>query len=47
MSGMDAISILENLGLQVEYKGIGKVREQSLKAGQKLSKNQKIILQLS
>lgn len=47
MSGMDAISILENLGLQVEYKGIGKVKEQSLKAGQKLSKNQKIILQLS
>ena len=47
MSGMDAVSLLENLGLQVEYKGNGKVREQSLKAGQKLSKNQKIILQLS
>ncbi|MDP5043750.1 MAG: transpeptidase family protein [Leeuwenhoekiella sp.] len=47
MSGMDAVSILENLGLQVEYRGNGKVREQSLKAGQKLSKNQKIILQLS
>ncbi len=47
MSGMDAVSLLENLGLQVEFSGSGKVKSQSLKAGQKLSKNQKIILQLS
>ena len=38
---------LENLGLKVEFSGSGKVKSQSLKAGQKLSKNQKIILQLS
>lgn len=30
MSGMDAISILENLGLEVEVKGNGKVRRQSV-----------------
>ena len=47
MSGMDAVSLLENLGLKVEFSGSGKVKSQSLKAGQKLSKNQKIILQLS
>jgi len=33
--------------LKVEFSGSGKVKSQSLKAGQKLSKNQKIILQLS
>ena len=47
MSGMDAVSLLENLGLKVEFSGSGKVKSQSLKAGPKLSKNQKIILQLS
>ncbi|MDG3581038.1 penicillin-binding protein [Galbibacter pacificus] len=49
MSGMDAISILENLGLKVkiEGSGIGVVKSQSLKSGEKIKTNQTIVLQLS
>ena len=47
MSGMDAISILENLGLQVEVKGNGKVRTQSVSKGTDITKVNKIILELS
>jgi cell division protein FtsI (penicillin-binding protein 3) len=47
MSGMDAISILENLGLQVEIIGNGKVKKQSITQGTALSKVSKIILDLS
>jgi cell division protein FtsI (penicillin-binding protein 3) len=47
MSGMDAISILENLGLQVELIGNGKVKTQSVSHGTAISKSQKIILKLS
>jgi cell division protein FtsI (penicillin-binding protein 3) len=47
MSGMDAISILENLGLQVEVKGNGKVRKQSIAQGTDLRKVKKIVLELS
>lgn len=44
MPGMDAISLLENLGLKVSYAGKGKVAEQSLSAGGKLIKGSTIIL---
>ncbi len=47
MSGMDAISILENLGIQVEVKGNGKVRKQSVIKGTDINKVNKIILELS
>ncbi len=47
MSGMDAISILENLGLQVEVKGNGKVKKQSISHGTDISKVDKIVLELS
>ena len=49
MSGMDAISILENLGVRVKVEGdgIGKVKSQSIKSGQKIESNQTIVLQLS
>ncbi|QLG44399.1 penicillin-binding protein [Costertonia aggregata] len=47
MSGMDAVSILENLGLQVEIKGNGKVRKQSISQGTDLKEVKKIILELS
>jgi len=47
MSGMDAISILENLGLKVEIKGNGKVKKQSVAQGTDIKKAQKIILELS
>ena len=44
MPGMDAISLLENLGLKVSYLGNGKVVDQSLSAGEKLIKGSTIIL---
>ncbi len=47
MIGMDAISLLENIGLQVQFKGSGKVKKQSIKAGEKIVKGKKIVLQLS
>ncbi len=47
MSGMDAISILENLGLQVEVKGNGRVKKQSVSQGTDLKKVEKIVLELS
>ncbi|MEH6406290.1 MAG: penicillin-binding protein [Leeuwenhoekiella sp.] len=47
MSGMDAVSLLENLGLKVRFNGSGRVKTQSLKAGDKVAKNQQIILELS
>lgn len=47
MSGMDAISILENLGLTVEVKGNGKVKKQSISKGTDLKKVKKIVLELS
>lgn len=47
MTAMDAIALLENLGLQVTIKGVGEVKEQSINAGEKINKNQVIILSLS
>jgi len=47
MSGMDAISILENLGLQVEIHGHGKVKHQSVDHGTDLGQVKKIVLELS
>ena len=47
MSGMDAIALLENLGMKVKAVGIGKVKKQSLQAGQNLVKNTTILLELS
>ena len=47
MSGMDAISFLENLGLKVKVTGNGKVKKQSLKSGEKLVVNKEIVLELS
>lgn len=47
MSGMDAVALLENLGLKVRFRGSGKVTSQSIKSGDKLVKNQTITLELS
>ncbi|SHL82376.1 penicillin-binding protein [Flavobacterium xinjiangense] len=47
MSGMDALALLENLGLKVKVNGIGKVKKQSLQAGQNIVKNTTILLELS
>ncbi|UFH47681.1 PASTA domain-containing protein [Flavobacterium galactosidilyticum] len=47
MSGMDAVALLGNLGLKVKVVGVGKVKKQSLEAGQNLVKNTTILLELS
>jgi cell division protein FtsI (penicillin-binding protein 3) len=47
MSGMDAVSLLENLGLKVEFVGAGKVETQSIKKGVKIKKGAIIRLKLS
>ena len=47
MAAMDALFLLENMGLEVEIQGKGKVVKQSLKAGNKVSKNQKVALRLA
>lgn len=47
MTGMDAISILENLGLAVITEGNGNVVSQSILSGEKFRKGQKIVLRLS
>jgi cell division protein FtsI (penicillin-binding protein 3) len=47
MPGMDAVALLGNLGLKVKIKGIGKVKNQSVPAGEPIIKNSTIILELS
>jgi hypothetical protein len=46
MSSMDAVYLLENLGLSVAVFGKGKVVHQSLKTGQFFKDNQKVTLSL-
>jgi len=47
MPGMDAIALLENLGLKVRVNGMGKVKKQSIQAGEAINKNTTIVLELS
>ncbi|MGJ8667293.1 MAG: penicillin-binding protein [Patiriisocius sp.] len=47
MAGMDAVSILENLGYKVKLNGNGTVKSQSIPAGQSLQKGAQIELNLS
>ena len=47
MVAMDALYLLENMGLEVDLKGRGRVIKQSLKAGAKIKENQIIELILS
>ena len=47
MSGMDAVALFGNLGVKVKVIGIGKVKKQSIQAGESLDKNATIILELS
>ncbi|MBC5839975.1 transpeptidase family protein [Flavobacterium sp. F-380] len=46
MPAMDAIALLENLDVKVRVVGIGKVKSQSLQAGENLVKNTTITLEL-
>jgi cell division protein FtsI (penicillin-binding protein 3) len=47
MKAKDAVYILETLGLKVIVKGIGKVKTQSVKSGEKILNNKVIVLNLS
>lgn len=47
MVGMDAIPLLENLGFKVKAEGVGSVKYQSVKPGEKLEKGKLIELKLS
>ena len=47
MTAMDAIALLENLGLKVVIKGEGVVKRQSLKKGEAIDRNKTIVLELS
>ena len=44
---MDAVALCENLGLKVKMNGNGVVKTQSIPKGQKVKKNQTIVLELS
>ncbi|WP_419212424.1 penicillin-binding protein [Maribacter sp. X9] len=46
MSGMDAVAILENLGIEVEVKGNGMVKHQSISKGTDIKNVKKIVLEL-
>ena len=47
MAGMDAVSLLENIGLNVKLIGNGTVHKQSLKSGSQIKSDKKITLYLS
>lgn len=47
MSGMDAVSLLENMGLKVKFTGIGRVLSQSIEHGEKVVKGSTVYLRLS
>jgi cell division protein FtsI (penicillin-binding protein 3) len=47
MTGMDAVALLENLGMRVRFRGSGTVQKQSIAPGQKIKKNAEITLDLS
>ena len=47
LPAMDAITLLENMGMKVRLVGSGKVKSQSVTKGTKVKKNQTVVLQLS
>lgn len=47
MVGMDAIALLENLGMRVSFKGNGKVKNQSVKKGVRIKRGMFVQLTLS
>lgn len=47
MAGMDAVAILENMGVKVRAIGIGKVKKQSIQPGESINSNTTITLELS
>jgi cell division protein FtsI (penicillin-binding protein 3) len=46
LPAMDAVSLLENMGLKVSINGIGKVKRQSIPKGTKIKENQRVKLEV-
>lgn len=46
MSAMEAIAMLENMGMRVAFRGAGNVKRQSIRPGSSFRKGQKIVLDL-
>lgn len=44
---MDALALLENMGLKVKFQGVGIVKSQSLDKGLKIKKNQTVVIEAS
>ena len=47
LPAMDALALLENMGLKVKLSGTGIVKKQSIKKGIKVKKNQSVVLETS
>ncbi|EGV43400.2 PASTA domain-containing protein [Bizionia argentinensis JUB59] len=47
LPAMDAIALLENMGLNVSIKGVGEVTLQSISKGEKIKRNQTVTIQAS
>ena len=47
LPAMDAVALLENMGLKVKMNGVGIVKKQSIDKGQKINKNQTVVLEIS
>jgi len=47
MALQDVIFLLENMGLQVQVKGVGRIKKQSIKKGTKIEGKHKIVLELA
>ncbi|MDB4303218.1 penicillin-binding transpeptidase domain-containing protein [Desulfosarcina sp.] len=45
LPSMDALALLENMGLKVKVDGVGVVKNQSINKGIKVSKNQKVVIE--
>ena len=46
MGAIDAIYLMENSGLEVEIKGVGAVKSQSIKAGEEVQKGAIVVLEM-
>ena len=46
MPAMDALALLENMGLNVKIQGVGIVKAQSVEKGIKVKKNQTVVLEI-
>ena len=47
LPSMDAIALLENMGLKVKTEGIGQVKSQSISKGDKIKRNQTVVIEAS